>query len=273
MRYELRFIVSQKTRKREGHGKMREDEPMRIAALYDIHGNIDAFRAVLEDVAGADVDRIVIGGDIAWGPFPDLTVSAIRDLGDTALVIRGNADREVASRAGERDGLQDWVADVNVWCAEQLSDDNLNYLGSLPQTIELDSPMGKTLFCHGTPTSDEGIITPITPIQEASRILGEATQPVVVCGHTHSQFDRDISGTRLVNAGSVGLPYEDEPGAYWALISDKVELRCTRYDFHVAAERIMASGCPHAESFAEAVKSPLPRREAVEHFEKQRRGI
>ncbi len=244
---------------------------MRVAALYDIHGNIDALDAVLEHVLAEGVDLLVIGGDVAWGPFPRQTVSRIRDL-EEALAIRGNADREVASRADQDDGLQDWVAEVNVWCADQLDDDGRDFLQQLPGTTTVASEaLGDVLFCHGTPRRDEEIITPLTPDDDVAAVLGAIDQAVVVCGHTHSQFDRTIGRQRLINAGSIGLPYEDSPGAYWALIGSEVQLRRTDYDFAAAADRVLASGCPHAEWFAAAITSPLPRQAAIENFEDRRR--
>lgn len=245
---------------------------MRVAALYDIHGNIDALDAVLDDILVEKVDHVVIGGDIAWGPFPRETVARIRELSHVS-VIRGNADREVATRADQDDGLEDWVAEVNVWCADQLDMESRDFLARLPQTEMLTiEAVGDVLFCHGTPRSDEEIVTPLTPDEDVDAVVGGIDQRLVVCGHTHSQFDRSVRGRRLVNAGSIGLPYEDSPGAYWALIGSDVMLRRTEYDFVAAAKHIRASGCPHGESFAEALTSPMSRQAAIESFEQQRRA-
>jgi putative phosphoesterase len=245
---------------------------LRIAALYDIHGNIDALDAVLTDIEKEQIDLIVIGGDIAWGPFPGETVRRVRDLGDRAVTIRGNADREVASRAGETDGLEPWVADVNLWCADRLVEDEIAYLRTLPQTVTIGTPvLGDVLFCHGTPHSDEEIVTAATPDEDLARVLRGVDQRLVVCGHTHVQFDRKLGRTRVVNAGSVGLPYEDAPGAYWALLGDDIHLRRTEYDVHAAAARVLGAGCPHAGSFAETITSSGKRSEAIEAFEAVRR--
>lgn len=245
---------------------------MPIAALYDIHGNIDALDAVLDEILVEKVDRVVIGGDIAWGPFPRETVARIRELGGVS-VIRGNADREVAARVDQDDGLPDWVAEVNVWCHDQLDTEGRDFLAQLPQTETLTiEALGDVLFCHGTPRSDEEIVTSLTPEEDVEAVLAGTDQRLVICGHTHSQFDRTIRGRRLVNAGSIGLPYEDSPGAYWALIGSDVTLRRTEYDFVAAAKHIRASGCPHGDSFAEALTSPMSRQGAIESFEQQRRA-
>lgn len=243
---------------------------MGVAALYDIHGNVDALDAVLQEVMAEEVDYLVIGGDIAWGAFPRETVARIRDL-EEAVAIRGNADREVATRAHQDDGLQDWVAEVNLWCADQLDKDARDFLAQLPETRRLAIEVfGDVLFCHGTPRSDEEIVTPLTPDEDLEEVLATIDQRLVVCGHTHSQFDRTAGEWRLVNAGSIGLPYEDSPGAYWVLIGNDISLRRTEYDVRASAARIRASDCPHAERFAAAITSPIPRQTAIENFEHQR---
>ncbi len=244
----------------------------RVAAIYDIHGNIDALEAVLAEVEAEGVDLVVVGGDVAWGPFPAEVVARIRALDRPARLIRGNADREVATRAGEADGLDAWVAEVNLWCADQLTPDELRFLETLPETTSIAvDEIGEMLFCHATPRSDEEIITAITPEEDVAAVLEGVRQSVVVCGHTHSQFDRRARTHRLVNAGSVGLPYEDAPGAYWAIIGPDVILKRTEYDITSAATRIRESGCPDADGFAEAVTSPLPRNDAITTFESRRR--
>jgi putative phosphoesterase len=244
---------------------------MPIAAIYDIHGNIDALDAVLQEVRREGIDRIVIGGDLAWGPFPAEVVARIRNLDQEVIVIRGNADRELAARADEADGLEAWVAEVNAWCADQLSSEERGFLASLPETSVLSvEGAGEILFCHATPRSDEEIITDITPDDEVGTVLADVEQHVVVCGHTHSQFDRVVGDHRVVNAGSVGLPYEDAPGAYWAILGPDVTLRRTEYDFADAATRIRRSSCPDGEGFADAITSPLSRSTATETFEERR---
>ena len=99
-------------------------------------------------------------------------------------------------------------------------------------------------------------------------MLSDVVEPVVVCGHTHVQFDRRIDGRRIVNAGSVGMPYQDKPGAYWALLSDVVDLRRTEYDLGAAAERIIATGHPQKVDLVETLRNPPSGEEASLHFEK-----
>ena len=101
-------------------------------------------------------------------------------------------------------------------------------------------------FCHGAPGSDELTITQLTPDERLRTLLAGVAEDVVVCGHTHVQFDRTVDRIRVVNAGSVGAPYESEAGAYWALLDGHVELRRTEYDVEAAAAAIAASGYPRA---------------------------
>lgn len=242
---------------------------MRVAALYDIHGNIDALDAVLEDVETKSIDLILIGGDISWGAFPAEAVGRVVDLGERALVIRGNTDRELVSPP--ETGEPTWIDEVTNWCLEQLSPSQRDFLRSLPLSESVTvRDLGDVLFCHATPRSDDEILTVITPNEDVEELLAKTVQGLIVCGHTHTQFDRRVGRHRIVNAGSVGMPYEDKPGAYWAIFGDDVELRRTEYDFEAAAERIRKSGCPHADGFADAVTSPRSGQEATQKFESGR---
>lgn len=242
---------------------------MRVAALYDIHGNIAALDAVLHEIGDEAVDVIVIGGDIAWGAFPAAAIDRVQSLGQRALFIRGNADRELVEPIETND--LSWIDEVTTWCQEQLTESQTTFLTRLPLTQTVDTGgSGEVLFCHATPGSDDEIFTAITPEEEVAAMLAGVKQKLVVCGHTHTQFDRRIGDHRVVNAGSVGMPYEDAPGAYWAIVGDEVELRRTDYDFEAAAKHIRKSHCPHVEGFANAVTSPLKRDAAISRFERGR---
>jgi putative phosphoesterase len=190
---------------------------LRVAALYDIHGNLPALDAVLAEV---DADVVVIGGDTVAGPAPAETLERLRSLDADVRFIRGNADREVYE---ERQGLA--PPEVMEFVRARLSREQIDFLRSLPLTLSI----GRVLFCHATPRDDEEILTRISPDERWREALAGVDAEVVVCGHTHVQFDRQIGEVRLVNAGSVGMPYADEPGAYWALLDGTdLELRHTR---------------------------------------------
>ena len=237
---------------------------MRVAALYDIHGNLPALRAALADVEAAGADLIVFGGDLTWGPLPRETMEVISGLRDDAKFVRGNADREVAARLGVADGLDPSTAAVNTWAADELSAEERSFLGSLPDRVVVDvTGMGPILFCHGSPRSDEETITTATPDERVGDMLAGVDQRIVVCGHTHAQFERRVGDKLVVNAGSVGLPF-GAPGAYWALLGPDVNLRRTDYDYEGAAAMFRAKDGPEAEGFAEHILAPPPHTTAAE---------
>ena len=234
---------------------------MRVAALYDVHANLPAVEAVLAEV---DADTILVGGDAVLGPMPKETLSLLRDRG--ATFIRGNCDREVAT-PGEGEEL--WTRRAR-WAHEQLDDEELAFLGDLPHPLPMEvDGLGEILFCHGSPRSDEEILTAITPPKRLDPILDGVTQNLVVCGHTHAQFDRLVGDRRLVNAGSVGMAYEGEPGiAAWALLGPTVELRRTAFDVEAAAALVRETGFPGADELVnEALLHPPSADEVTAHFE------
>ena len=244
---------------------------MRVAALYDIHGNLPALEAVLEEVEREAVDLIVVGGDIVYGAFPAETLAIVVELGERAALVRGNADREVVEVArGERPPSSSPLR-ADAWVVEQLTPGEIDVLAALPPTITVDvDGLGDALFCHATPRNDVEFFLEHTAVDIAAPMLGHTRERTVVCGHTHMQFDRRIDRWRVVNAGSVGMPYEREPGAYWALLGPDVGLRRTAYDVERAAARVRLTDWPNAEAFARDNMLQVPSRaEALAVFEPQ----
>lgn len=242
---------------------------MRVAALYDIHGNFPALEAVLADVHRADVDRIVIGGDVVPGPMPRETLACLLDLGLPTGFIQGNGDREVLARMRgiETGTVPEKFREVIDWVAGQLHPEDEQLLASWPKTLRVAIPeLGDVLFCHATPRNDTDIFTRLTPANRLRPIFGAVDVPVVICGHTHMQFERTIGRTRVVNAGSVGMPF-GEPGACWVLLGPDIQLRRTSYDLANAAQRIRASKYPQAEHFAASnVLQPPSEKEMLDAF-------
>jgi putative phosphoesterase len=236
---------------------------VRVAAISDIHGNLPALEAVLAEIDEAGVDEIVVGGDTAHGPWPaevlDLLVE--RDV----RAVRGNADREVIERSDRHGPLAPWSAD-------RLGERRLEIARSWPLTIELSvDGLGSVLVCHSTPTSEDPIYTRITPDAELTAIFEFVDADVVVCGHTHMQYDRTLaSGLRIVNPGSVGLPYEGARGAYWALLGPGVELRRTEYDVEAAVAAIEVMRVPVDGSLLEHLADPPDSESTTEYFESAR---
>ena len=232
-----------------------------IAALYDIHGNAPALRAVLAEVALVPDVHVVVGGDIVWGPLPDETLELVRAL-DGATVIRGNTDREIAERYPDADGLDAATAGIILGCGEAIGAEGRTYLESLPETASRDD----VLFCHGSPRSDTEPITPETSAELVAEMLAGTEEPFGFFGHTHLQFRRTVAGHQLVNPGSVGLP-SGPPGAYWALIDDDtVELRRTEYDLAAATRAFETRGIAGWEGFAARVTAPPSIAEIVDRF-------
>jgi putative phosphoesterase len=197
---------------------------VRVAALYDIHGNLPALDAVLAVVPSDEA--IVVGGDVAAGLFPAETVDRLRELGDRVLWLRGNADRElVPTESGLAPGsVLDWVR-------ERLGPERIDFLHALPPSLSLEiEGIGEVLFVHATPRNDVDIFTDRTPEAQVAACFAGVEADLVVCGHTHIQFERRIADVRVVNAGSVGMAYEDAPGAYWTLLGPGVEHQRTAFE-------------------------------------------
>jgi len=231
----------------------------RVAVISDVHGNAWALEAVLAELDALDVDEIVVGGDTASGPRPMETLDALRERG--ARFVRGNADR-VLDLQGADTGAA-WVQ-ARYWVAERLGEERLAFLAGLPLDVVVEAgSLGRVRVCHGAPGSDTLTITYLTPDDRLRDLLEGVEEQVVVCGHTHVQFDRTVDGIRVVNCGSVGAPYEPEPAAYWALLGDGVELRRTDYDIEAAIAGAFAAGYPKAEEATSFLRPDPARAERI----------
>ncbi|MBY7144823.1 metallophosphoesterase family protein [Virgibacillus sp. NKC19-3] len=229
---------------------------MRVAAIYDIHGNFFALEAVLQEIRDSNVEKVIVGGNLAWGPEPRQVMDLLFDYKEVFTFIKGNADREVAHRYGKEKGLDDFVTDMNHWCADQLTDEQLHFLKNLPEKEEIEmAGLGKVLFVHGSPRSDEEAIRLNTTDSELGSMLENVEQDIIVCGHTHIQFDRRVGEKRVVNAGSVGLQSRAS-GACWVILGDEIDFRVTAYDTQSASERILQSNSPYKEEFADHYVNP-----------------
>ena len=225
---------------------------MRVAALYDIHGNLPALDAVLSEVHALGVDRIVIGGDVVPGPMPRECLERLASLQVPTSYVRGNGDRETlaAARGQVGDAVPEYYRESIAWNGRQLSTGDQDAIDAWPLAIRMTFPgLGAVMFCHATPRDDNEIFSVATPEEILLPVFDPIGVDAVVCGHTHIQFDRWIGSTRVTNAGSVGMPF-DEAAAYWLLIGASVELRRTDYDLHAAAELVRRTSYPLAEEFA-----------------------
>jgi predicted phosphodiesterase len=213
---------------------------VRIAALYDVHGNAPALSAVLADLGA--VDAVVFGGDLVWGAWPRETLELALGLGRRAHYIMGNTDRGALTEQEDPSGF---------WVQERLSDEEREFVLSWPATLRLDG----ALYCHATPRSDTELVTPYSPEERWAEILDGVEEELVVCGHIHLQYDERHADRRVVNPGSVGNPTV-RATAWWAILDDgRVELRTTDYDTRATAEAMRASGFPRTD-FAKELLDP-----------------
>ena len=202
-----------------------------LAVLYDIHGNLAALEAVLEDARHGGVRRFVLGGDYAlFGPWPDETVTRLREL--DATWIRGNGERWTAHPEDAPEHVQAAVAA----CREALGTEAVEELAALPEEAVLD----ETRFCHASPGSDLVTFLP-DPADDEDGLLRDVSEPRLVFGHSHLPFRRTAStGVELINPGSVGMPFDGDPRAAYALMADdgRVEHRRVEYDHAASAAAV-----------------------------------
>ena len=242
---------------------------MRIAALYDIHANLPALEAVLADVRASAVDHIVIGGDVVPGPMPCESLSMLCDSGVPTDFIHGNGELAVLAQIGVTDAAQvsywgttsgeplpESLRPIVKWNADQIDRRYDAILRQWPATIRIAvEGLGTVLFCHGTPRSETECFTRLTPEQQLAPLFGPLDARMVVCGHTHMPFDRTIAGVRVINAGSVGMPF-GSLDAQWIIVGSVVEFRRTPYDVNAAADRIRHTAYPQAAEFAAGLLQP-----------------
>lgn len=248
-----------------------------VTAIYDVHGNLPALEAVLADLQGIDPELVVVGGDVVAGPMPAEVLDRLVALGESVCFVRGNADREVVAayddgRYVEAIDAENPAERVAAYAASKIESGHRDLLASFAEGLVVEvEGLGQILFCHGSPRSDEEIVTAATTEGRLREILAGVDQDLVVCGHTHAQFDRRIDGKRVVNAGSVGMPYQGKPvGACWLLVdSGGISLRRSDYDLDRAVRMIRATGYPDAGNMAEILLEPPDPEWVANFFEEQ----
>jgi len=242
---------------------------MQIAALYDIHANLPALDAVLEEVSALKVDRIVIGGDVLPGPMPREALARLAELTYPLDFILGNGEVAVLdSLAGRVPRVPEPYQPALRWVTEQISADQSRFISGWPKTLRIAiAGLGDVLFCHATPRNENEIFTETTPEDRLLAIFAAARANVVICGHTHMPFERRIGETQVANAGSVGMPF-GEAGADWLLLSPSgIEFRHTAYDLKEAAKRVRHTSYPQAEEFAaKSILQPPSKQEMLKVF-------
>ena len=225
----------------------------RLAVLSDIHGVLPALEAVLAEPDVAAADRIALTGDLAAGPQPVETLDLLASLGDRAIWIRGNADRELAEMAGGQ--LADPPDAISPWAAKQLRPDQVELLAGLPErAVVTVAGLGQVMLCHATPRGDTEVVLVDSRMDRWAEVMDGLGDEVttVVCGHTHMPFARLAHGRMIVNPGSIGMPY-GRPGGHWALLKDgDVSLRRVDIDVDAAIAAVIAgSAFPDRAAWAE----------------------
>lgn len=244
---------------------------MWLAAISDIHGNLPALEAVLADIHQENFEAIVVCGDLIAGPMPVETLSLLQQQPIPVHYLHGNAESEVLRQeaGADNDALPPHVKEIVAWVAKQLSPEQTKFLSNWPANhqFEIDG-LGRALFCHATPENDVDVFTQLTPEEKLLPIFSKVSADVVICGHTHMQFERTVGRVKIVNAGSVGMPF-GKTGSDWLAVGKNIEFRHTDYDLAAAAERIRQTDYPQAEDFAaNNVLQPPSAEEALAIFTK-----
>jgi putative phosphoesterase len=234
----------------------------RVAVLSDVHGNAVALAAALAEAERERPDVLVFGGDLTWGAQPMATYELAVARAARAVFVRGNADRALVEGAAQTDREH--------WMRESHAPQAIEFIGRFEEqaVVEVEG-LGSVRFCHGSPRSDEECVTPETPQERVREFMAGVDERVLVTAHVHMQFDREVAGVRSVNPGSVGLPYEGRPGAYWALLGPGVDLRRTDYDVARAVGAYRESGFPDPEPLVELLERPPTPAEVIEDAERR----
>ena len=238
---------------------------MPVACLYDIHGNLPALEAVLDEVRRSEADHILVGGDVLPGPFPRECLDLLYQFEMPVEFIIGNGDRETvtAMKAGVSSAVPAYFHDAMRWNAAQLTPRHAEKIAQWPLTRRLHvGGIGDVVFCHATPRNDNEIFTRQTADATLLPIIEPLKAHMLVCGHTHMQHQRTVGTTRIINAGSVGASFQGA-GAYWLLLGPTAQLRRTYYDVEAAAKRVRATAYPQAEQFASTSILQPPTEEAT----------
>jgi putative phosphoesterase len=238
---------------------------MRIAVMSDIHGNLTAFEAVIEDIRHAAPDLILHGGDLAdGGSSPTEIVDRIRDLGwqgvmgnTDEMLVRPQALEEFASKSAAPPALWDAVRRIADATRVALGDERLAWMRELPRTLTTEI----LAVVHATPESCWKAPAESASDEELGAIYGPLRRAMVAFGHTHRPSIRRLGGEPefLINMGSVGLPYDGDPRASYLLINEgKPEIRRIEFDMEKELKALAACGLPGAAWTAKMLRSSSP---------------
>jgi len=217
---------------------------MKIGLVSDVHSNLAAFKAVLKDMP--KVDEIIGAGDlVGYAAEPNEVVKLARSKGIKSVM--GNHDHAVVTK--DVRGLNDRAASSVMWTADKLSKDNLSYLASLPDHMELKAGGQKLYVVHGSPRNPLGeYVFPDFSNRDMVGVTKDVEADLIVLGHTHIPMKRTVMGKSVLNPGGVGQPRDRDPRASYAVlnITDEVEISFWRveYDIDATADKIKSAGLP-----------------------------
>jgi putative phosphoesterase len=227
---------------------------MKAALIGDVHANLPALEAVLAHANQAGVQQLWHVGDfVGYGPFPEEVVQRLRRA--DVLSIVGNYDLKVLKFKKKQDKWrrskrpEKWLAFK--WAYENLSEQSRAYLRSLPKEIRFEVKPKRILLTHASPASNEEHLTPDTPQERFQELAHMANADVIVCGHSHRPFARQVDGVWFINTGSVGRPDDGDPRAAYAILHIGPELFQVchyrlEYDVARAVAAIRRQGLPEA---------------------------
>ncbi len=223
---------------------------MKIALISDIHANLPALEAVWEDVQSQDPDSIYCLGDlVGYGAQPNEVVQFIRD--NHVPTIMGNYDNGVghdldSCGCAYTDKRLERLGELSIWWSRgHTTEQNKQYLRSLPKEIRLSENGSEILLVHGSPRSLHEYLPEQRPTVTFERIAKVANCDIMLFGHTHIPYQKQVADTLFVNAGSVGRPKDGDPRAcYVVLENGEVTFRRVEYDMQSAARAIKESDLP-----------------------------
>jgi putative phosphoesterase len=216
----------------------------KVAVISDVHGNLDALKAVVEDSKKSGLKIFLNAGDaVGFGIYPSQVVQALRS--PIFLSIIGNVDLEILEAL--RQSKSDNSDEAKGLALKELSSSDVAYLLSLPKELRFEIGGRKVLLTHGSPDSVEEHIYPDTPEERLKEIAAKASADIIITGHTHMQMNRSVDGVSFVNPGSVGRPVDGDPKAEYAVLSFSpltVEFRRVGYDVETLADEMRKKTLP-----------------------------
>jgi putative phosphoesterase len=231
---------------------------MKIAIVGDIHGNLQALDAVLADIDGQQVDALYCLGDlVGYGASPNEVIGRIRDR--AIPTIMGNYDDGVGFDRDEcgcayREESERARGDRSLmWTRAHVTAENKAFLQSLVPEIRFQVEGKRVLLVHGSPRKINEYLFEDRPLSSFQRLAASSDADLIVFGHTHKPYVKDVDGVRFLNAGSVGKPKDGDWRACYVTVDGEVTFRRVTYDVAAAAAAIRATDLPH--EFAADIES------------------